>query len=379
MYVHIPFCRSRCHYCNFISVGSPSGEFRERFFKALFDEIRETRERYGGLSFGTLYLGGGTPSFLSVREMTALFEEIRKYFDIAADAEITCEWNPGDGEEEKFGILKVLGVNRLSLGAQSFQDPLLSRLGRRHSVYDTLKTLEKIHKASIDNISFDLMLRIPKQTLPDFKGSLDRCIELGASQVSLYDLEVHNSTLFGSLQEKGELLLPDEEEHAGMYQAACDTLVGAGYEHYEISNFAKPGFASRHNLIYWRNREYLGLGPGAFSYLGGVRFQFAGDVTRYLKKCEAGEWQNDQEDVLSDVEREAETFAMGLRLKEGVSPADFPTLYPELRKRVDTLEREGLLEQAAEKIRLTAGGQFLSEDVFGFLLQKDKDAAASFL
>jgi len=371
LYIHIPFCKTRCHYCNFISRANPSREFRERFFHALFDEIREAGKKYGKLSFDTVYLGGGTPSLLSAQEMTGLFEELRKDFDIRTDAEVTCEWNPGDGEEEKFSILEVLGVNRLSLGVQSFQDGLLSRLGRRHSVEDTLRTVELIHKAGIDNISFDLMLRVPGQTLADFQRSLEQCVALGASQVSLYDLEVHEATVFGSLRSKGALELPNEETHALMYHAAIEDLACARYEHYEISNFAKPGATSRHNLIYWHNQEYLGLGPGAFSYLGGIRHQFARETVRYMEKCKAKDWQNDQEDVISAAEQETETFVMGLRLQEGVVPWRFSRIYPGLQGRIETLSREGLLESAGEKLRLTARGQFLSEDVFGFLLQKD--------
>jgi len=370
LYVHIPFCERRCHYCDFISCESPSAEFRERFLNALSQEIRADSEKYGKLFFDTVYLGGGTPSLLSVRELAALWGELRRNFDISADAETTCEWNPGDGEEEKFSALRALGVNRLSLGVQAFQDELLARLGRRHSVDDTLGTLEKIRKAGIDNISFDLMLRIPGQKLTDFRESLERCVALGASQVSLYDLEVHPRTVFALLQEKGELPLPSEEVHAHMYQAADEELVRAGYEHYEISNFARTGFASRHNLIYWHNQEYLGLGPGAFSYLNGTRYQFAHGVESYLEKCEAGKWRNDQEDVLSGAEQETESFVTGLRLHEGVAPQRFPGIDPAIRGRVETLVREGLLERSGGKIRLTAGGQSLAEDVFGFLLQK---------
>lgn len=311
--------------------------------------------------------------------MTGFLEKLRKNFSIPKDAEITCEWNPGDGEEEKFSILKLLGVNRISLGVQSFQDDLLSRLGRRHSVHDTVRTLEKIRKAGIDNVSFDLMLRIPGQKCADLQKSLERCVELSAAQVSLYDLEIHEGTPFGSMGKEGTLALPDEDEHARMYRTAGEVLVRAGYGHYEISNFAKPGRESRHNLIYWNNQEYLGLGPGAFSYLDGTRYQFAGGVSRYLEKCEAKDWRNDQEDVLSDEEQETETFAMKLRLEEGVAPGEFPRIWPELQRRVETLLREGLFERTDEKLRLTGRGQFLSEDVFVFLLQKDSGSGGNFL
>ncbi len=372
LYLHIPFCRSRCPYCNFISLEDPDARTRERFFRDLRLEISRVRQRSGAFRFDTIYLGGGTPSVLDPAEVVGLLETIRTDFDVAPGAEITCEWNPGDREEKKLSILKGAGVNRISLGAQSFHDGLLSRLGRRHSSADILKTFEGLRAAGIGNISLDLMLRIPGQTFEDFQHSLERCVKLGAEQVSLYDLEVHPGTQFGRLRSRGELALPGEAEHALMYQAAGKVLEWAGYEHYEISNFAKPGFASRHNLIYWRNQEYLGLGPGAFSYREGVRSQFAKDIPRYLEKCEAGDWRNDEEDVLSEAEKETETFAMGLRLKAGITPGDFPAIYPALAPRIGVLTEEGLLEQKDGKVRLTARGQFLSEDIFGFLLNQEE-------
>lgn len=370
LYVHIPFCKKRCRYCNFVSSENTSPEFRSLFFSALFDQMKECRNRVSGLTFSTVYIGGGTPSFLSTPELTWLFEEIRENFDVVKDAEITCEWNPGDGEEMKFSVLRILGVNRISLGTQSFQDSLLARLGRQHRVYDSLKTVEKIQNAGIRNISMDLMLRIPGQQVEDVAESLQRCVELGAAQVSLYDLEIHEGTFFGILDQKGVLPLPDEEEHARMYQTAAEVLGSAGYEHYEISNFAKPGLASRHNLLYWNNQEYIGLGPGAYSYFGGMRYQFAGDVPGYIEKCMTKNWQNDQEDVLSDVEKETETFTMALRLERGVVPERFPRIYPGLCERVRSLSKEGLLQSSQGLLRLTERGKCLSEDVFAFLLQK---------
>lgn len=370
LYIHIPFCKTRCHYCNFVSSADPTPQFRERFFNALMLEADEARRKYGELHFDTLYLGGGTPSLLNADEMSRLMETEKERFRIADGAEMTCEWNPGDGEEEKLAAFAGLGINRISLGVQSFQDPLLTRLGRRHSLKDILVTLGKIHDAGIHDISFDLMLRVPGQTVEDFKVSLQKCIELGADQVSLYDLEVHSGTVLGDLKENGRLDLPAEEDHAAMYAAAIEMLTRAGYEHYEISNFAKPGCASRHNLIYWHNQEYLGLGPGAFSYLGEARFQFARDVERYLNKCETRDWAPDQEDILSEEEKETETFLTGLRLRDGVRPADFKMILGVLEPRIQTLCKEGLMKQWKGNLRLTDRGKFLSEDVFGFLLRK---------
>lgn len=411
LYLHIPFCKTRCHYCNFVTTAEHASDLRERFFKALSAEIKHACERYGrppglrtvpdstsrrtrgegpgGLSFDTLYLGGGTPSSLSIPELRRLVEEVQASFRFSGpfgdagtglfshsrpvpmnECEFTCEFNPGDGTREKLETLRTLGVNRISLGGQSFRDEILQRIGRRHTARDIAETVSKIREAGIANISFDLMLRLPGQTVEDFRDSVKKCIELDAAQVSLYDLEVHEETPFGQFQKEGKLNLPGEEDHARMYESAIELLTGAGYEHYEISNFAKPGLASRHNLIYWHNQEYLGLGPGAFTYLGGIRSQFAPDLARYLEKCEAKDWKSDMEDKLAAKEKETETLVTGLRLREGVRPASFPKIYPALKDRLQILYHEGLLEISGENSRLTTRGKFLSEDVFAFLLQK---------
>lgn len=370
LYLHIPFCHSRCHYCNFISLSNPDPETRRRVLICLADEMDGAEARYGHLKFGTVYFGGGSPSVLSVGEMTGIMNGIRNRFEIAPDAEITCEWNPGDGDDEKLTLFQALGVNRISLGVQSFQDPLLARLGRRHTTHETILAIEKIRNAGIHNISLDLMLRLPGQTIRDFQESLDRAVELRASQVSLYDLEVHDGTVLGRANQENPLDLPKEEEYAAMYQAAIHSLARAGYEHYEISNFAKPDFASRHNLIYWRNQEYLGIGPGSFSYLNGIRYQFASGVERYLQKCESKNWRNDVQDELSEEEKETESFVTGLRLREGVRPEQFKRIYPVLEDRIRDLLRGGLLEKAGLRIWLTDRGRFLSESVFGFLLRR---------
>jgi oxygen-independent coproporphyrinogen-3 oxidase len=381
LYVHIPFCETRCHYCNFVTTAGHSSDSRTRFFKALFTEIRHSRERYGrppalraegpgGLSFDTLYLGGGTPSCLSIPELERLAAELHAAFEFKKGYEFTCEFNPGDGDDAKLQKLRQCGVNRISLGVQSFQDTLLTKLGRRHTVRDILGTLIKIRGAGIRNISFDLMLRLPGQSVGDFRHSVEKCIELEASQVSLYDLEVHEETSFGKLQKEGGLDLPDEEDHARMYESAIKMLTNAGYEHYEISNFSKPGLASRHNRIYWHNEEYLGLGPGAFTYLGGIRSQLATDLPRYLEKCEAEVWKNDVEDKLSEEEKETETLVTGLRLRDGVRLEAFPKIRATLEDRLGTLCAEGLMEKSGQNIRLTDRGKFLSEDVFAFLIQR---------
>ena len=381
LYIHIPFCKTRCHYCNFVTTAEHSPELRERFFRALSAEIKHARQFCGELLFDTLYFGGGTPSCLSVPELEQLMAEIHSAFKFKGGYEFTIEFNPGDGDEAKLKALYNGGVNRVSLGCQSFQDEILQSLGRRHTVREIEETIVKIREAGIFNISFDLMLRLPGQTVLDFRDSVRRCVELDAAQVSLYDLEVHEETPFGRLQKEeppalraegpgGKLGLPAEDEHARMYKSAIEILTNANYEHYEISNFTKPGFASRHNLIYWHNQEYLGLGPGAFTYLNGIRSQRAPNLARYLEKCGAGDWRNDVEDELSGEEKETETLATGLRLCEGIEPRLFPRIYPALQSRFQSLVEEGLMETWEGKWRLTTRGKFLSEDVFGYLLKK---------
>ena len=370
LYLHIPFCKSRCHYCNFVTTADPSLQLRGRFLEAIAKEIVHAHNRYGRLSFDTLYLGGGTPSCLGVPELERLVAGVRAAFEFKPGYEFTCEFNPGDGAEAKVESLRALGVNRVSLGCQAFQDTILKKLGRRHTIRDIEQTVASLRKAGITNISFDLMLRLPGQTPEDFRDSLRQCVRLGAAQVSLYDLEVHAETPFGRLEKENKLDLPGEEEHARMYETAIEVLTGDGYEHYEILNFAKPGLASRHNLIYWHNQEYLGLGPGAFTYLNGTRSQFAPDLPRYLEKCEAGDWKNEVEDRLSGEEKETETLVTGLRLREGVIPEKFTLIYPRLKERLETLRKEGLLEISWERCCMTLRGKLLSDDVFAFLLRR---------
>ena len=370
LYIHIPFCQTRCHYCNFVTTADHSPGLRKRFLEAVSAEIKHAYNFYGRLSFDTLYFGGGTPSSLNVPELGRLAEGVRSTFEFKEGYEFTCELNPGDEDETKLKALREIGVNRASLGCQSFRDTILEKIGRRHTVRDITEMVSKIRWAGILNISFDLMLRLPGQTAEDFCDSVRRCVELEASQVSLYDLEVHEGTPFGRSLKEGKLALPGEEDHARMYESAMEMLTSAGYEHYEISNFAKPGLASRHNLLYWHNQEYLGLGPGAFTYLDGIRSQFALDLTRYLEKCGARDWKNDVEDRLSEEEKETETLVTGLRLCEGIAPGSFPKIFPALKDRLKTLYAEGLLEISGGRSRLTMRGKFLSEDVFAFLLRR---------
>lgn len=367
LYVHIPFCLKKCHYCNFVITTKRTEGFRARFFQALQKEIEQAREKYGRLGFDTFYLGGGTPSALTAEEMGSLIEGLRAAFDFAPGYEFTCEVNPGDVDRAKLEAYRSLGINRISLGTQAFQDSLLKDMGRPHTVADTLETWELLRDLGFKNISFDLINGLPSQTLENFEDSLRKTIELEAAQLSLYDLDVHEKTVYGLRRRDGKLPVPDEEKRAEMFTRAGELMSAAGYVQYEISTFAKPGFESRHNLGYWHNQEYLGLGPGAFAYLNGERYQFAPDVNRYLEKCEAGDWQPDTSETLTEDKKELETLLTGLRLRQGIDLDQFTIIRPSLEEKLAKIQPHALMEREGSQIRLSSRGRFLAESVFSLL------------
>lgn len=368
LYVHIPFCLRKCHYCDFVITTDRSLSMRERFLSALEREIAWAGARAGALRFDTLYLGGGTPSLLEGAELSKIFALVGAAFDLRPGAEVTCELNPEDAQPAKLELLRALGVNRVSIGVQSLSDRLLQEMGRAHDAARAREALALLRKIGFLNVSADLILRLPGQTVQDVTHSLQELLSLGVGQVVLYDLDVHERTVYGLRRRQGRLPLPPEETHLRMYQEAERILGGAGYAPYEVSSFARPGFESRHNLIYWHNGEYLGLGPGAFSYLAGVRIQFARDMRRYLEKCESGSWGPDESEPISQENRQLETLLTGLRLAEGVALEALPALRPRLEAALPAWIDEGLIERATDRIRLTAQGRWVAERVIGDLV-----------
>lgn len=343
---------------------------RGRFFRALEKELKQAHARYGRLVFDTFYLGGGTPSLLSEKEMSDLIALVRRHFDFKTGYEFTCEFNPGDADEAKIKTFAGLGINRVSLGTQAFQEKHLKNTGRLHTAADSYETAALLKKTGITNISFDFILGLPGQTLEEARFSLEEAIRLGASQVSLYDLEIHEKTFWGKEREKGKISTAPEELRAGFFQLAVEILSGAGYQQYEISTFAKPGFESRHNLIYWHNENYLGLGPGAFSYMRGIRSQFSLDVPQYLAKCEKGDWVPAVSEELSDEKKEIETLITGLRLREGISLDRFKVISDRLAAGLRELSGHGLLKEKNGRLFLTEKGRFMPESTFRLLIEK---------
>ena len=277
---------------------------------------------------------------------------------------MSCEANPGDIDQALADNYLRLGVNRVSLGAQSFRDATLRRLNRCHSEKDISDSFHILRKAGFRNISLDLILSLPGETLEDVQRSLRELLKLNPEHVSLYELTIEEKTVFGDLHKKGKLKLPNEDLQIEMLTLARETLKKVGYDHYELLSYAKPGFRSRHNRIYWANQEYLGLGPGAFSYLDGRRFRNSSSYTEYLKKINENDWSAFEEEKLDREKKDTESFLLSLRLKEGARAARFRSLMKRSNKNLKTLEEKGLIEKKNGTIRLTGRGQFFAETVF---------------
>ena len=312
LYVHIPFCKKKCNYCDFCSFADLDGGVRARYLRALAEEISSYRgEEHPPVD--TVFLGGGTPSLLTPTELEDLFSVLQKTFRILPDAEVSAEANPGTLDREKLEAFRRVGVNRLSIGLQSIHDGELAALGRIHTYADFLDAYHLAREGGIENIGVDLMYAFPTQTAASFHETLAAVTALSPEHISAYGLIVEDGTPFGENRER--LLLPSEDEEVEMYEDACRTLAAAGYRHYEVSNYAKPGFECRHNLRYWHAEEYLGFGVAAHSYYRGERFANSRDFLAYSQgKCKQ---YRTKERI--DRENEAEEYTMlALRTSEGI-------------------------------------------------------------
>ena len=328
-YVHIPFCRRRCYYCDFpVSVvgdkatGSTSGTI-EQYVEVLCQEIKTT-PRLGG-SLKTVFFGGGTPSLLAVEQLGRILDTLDHCFGIAADAEISLEMDPGTFSLEQLKGYQEAGVNRVSLGVQAFQDELLSVCGRSHNSTDIFAAVDLLRQVEIPDFSLDLISGLPHQTLEQWQASVEAAVSIAPTHISSYDLIVEPVTAFGRQYSPGAKPLPTDDTAAQMYRVAQQILTRAGYEHYEISNYALPGHQCRHNRVYWENRPYYGFGMGAASYIQGRRFTRPRTRREYYawvqQLIEAGGVLDCPE--LSEADVLLETLMLGLRLAEGLS---LPTL-----------------------------------------------------
>ncbi len=317
LYVHIPFCLSKCAYCAFTSY--PVKNFKPAdYLKALHLEIDLWSGKYNEEHFSSIFIGGGTPTILSENNLTELFAKIRTRFSISPDAEITIETNPNTIDKGKASILRKLGVTRLSIGIQSFDDHTLKLINRTHTSQEGREAIKAARQAGFDNINLDLIYGLPEQTPDKWRETLKEALALEPDHLAAYQLSLDPGSKFSEHVNKGELQLPDEEQEAQMHEDTRHIIVHSSLEHYEISNYAKPGKRCRQNLLYWHNEEYLGIGAGAVSYISGSRTGNTTDPAIYEQKLQAGELPVHESETLDREGSFRETVIMGLRLIEGV-------------------------------------------------------------
>jgi len=363
LYIHFPFCVKKCHYCDFVSYPDKLSE-GERYVDALTHEM----EAYRGTAIDTVYLGGGTPTALAPELLGKVLSRVASSFSLAKDCEITVEANPGTCDEETFKQLASCGVNRVSLGVQSFVDTELKSLGRIHTKDDAVRAVEAVRGAGIMNLSLDLMFSIPGQTRESLQESLFRAVALEPEHLSCYSLILCEGTPMHEAYNRGEITLPDEDEDRDRYALLVDYLRNHGYDRYEISNFAKGGKISRHNTKYWLRTPYIGLGAAAHSFYENCRFENPATLSAYYEQVEKG--IKPVGETVTEADAMGEFMFLGLRQTEaGVRRADFQSCFGTSLNSVfgETVQKLcsfGLLEDDGDRIRLTDRGIDVSNAVF---------------
>ncbi len=369
VYIHIPFCRSRCSYCDF-ATGLYETEAASRYTRALEKEILAWTEPESVEEIDTVYFGGGTPSLLSPSQSSLLLNAVLARFLPASDLEITMEMNPGTVTPQVLRDFRRLGINRASFGAQTFDDRELARLGRSHNAQQTRDTFQYLRDAGFDNVSFDLIAGLPGQTIDGWNRNLDEALALKPAHLSFYLLEVHAGTPLADHIRRGVQPQPDDDIAADMYSVMLERAVGAGYQHYEISNLCLPGFESRHNTKYWTGSPYYGFGCSAHSYDGEFRrWSNERDVLRYCEMVEANHSPIVERLELSQEQVQAEALFLGLRMMNGVDLSRYESRFgSDVRATyeadLDRFQEAGLIECEGGLLRLTRPGALLSNEVF---------------
>lgn len=370
IYIHIPFCTNKCHYCDFNSYvlkGQPIMDY----LKAMDQEMARTVEAIPPQTIDTIFVGGGTPTVLEPEQMAYFLNTVKTHFpDWNPAIEFSMEANPGTTDKEKLKAMRDGGVNRISFGVQSFNNHLLHDIGRIHNTDDVYRSLENARAVGFENMSIDLMFGLPKQTLEVLSETLDRALELDLPHYSIYSLKVEENTLFHRLYQRNQLPLPSEDDELMMYQIIMDRLRSAGYHQYEISNFAKPGYESKHNTTYWRNEDYYGIGAGAHGYVNHARHINIKGVNPYIEAACKGLPRLNTFTV--DKNEAMEDFMMvGLRMDEGASKTRFALQFEGrqmdevFHKELTSLLQMELVEELPDGYRLSEKGILFGNNVFG--------------
>ena len=378
VYVHIPFCAQKCNYCDFHSVVVGDEEsflaVADNYLLSLRQEALYYREKWGNRPLRTLFIGGGTPSLLPPDKLGAALLFLKETLPFSQEPEITMEANPHSLTLEGAEILRKAGVNRVSLGVQAFQDELLAVIGRIHRAGDVAGSVAALREAGITNINLDLIFGLPGQTEDDWAETLESALALQPSHLSCYGLILEEGTPLERWVSTGLLEVPSDDEQATMYERASSILKAAGYEHYEISNFCRPGFRSQHNLLYWKNEPFIGLGSGATGYVKGLRYKNAPDVQDYLATWKQGTPYY-AESALVPLEQEMdETMMVGMRLLEGVKEAWFRRRYQVsywdlYGEAIRDLLKRGLVDYSEGYLQVTERGLFLENQVSSAFLR----------
>ena len=365
LYSHIPFCKSKCRYCDFCSFPQQDGAAVAAYLAALSGEIAAYGRECGAYTVETVYFGGGTPTYLSAEQLAALLSAVREHFRVSEDAEISTECNPATVDAAALATLRRAGFNRLSIGAQSLADGELALLGRAHSASDFRATFFAAREAGFENISADVMFGIPAQTEDSFRQTLAELVALGPEHISAYGLKIEEGTPFW--RERETLALPNEDAERQMYMDAVAFLAAHGYARYEISNFARHGRESRHNLRYWEREDYLGMGLAAYSCLGLERFSNTCDKDRYL----AGERVVERESV-STHDALCEAVMLGMRLEKGVNFAALAKTYGhaawDYQNRLAPYEKGGFVRKTEHGYAFTSEGMYVSNTILSDVL-----------
>lgn len=373
-YIHIPFCEKICHYCDFTKFFYQE-KMADEYLEALANEIKFylNGEKH---PMRTIFVGGGTPTALNLRQLEYLLQLIDQHMDVVNVEEYTFEANPGDLNEDKIKLLRDYGVNRISMGVQSFDNQLLEDLGRLHRVNDVEENINHLLKHGLTNISIDLMYGLPNQTIEIFDDSIERALAFDLPHYSTYSLQIEPKTVFYQRHQKGKLHKPPEEVEASMFELLIDKMKRNGKYQYEVSNFAEPGFESKHNLTYWDNQYYYGFGAGASGYLPGERHINLRPFPAYVKAANESGRPVLHIDQIGKKEQVEEELFLGLRKRTGVSKADFKTKYKldlhnVYQKPIKELIDRGWLEEDDQRIRMTEQGQLFGNEVFQrFLLDE---------
>lgn len=368
LYIHVPFCVKKCNYCDFNSY-----KIDEKSKKLYLNNLKKEMEIYKGeledKQIDSIFLGGGTPSILNSQEIKEIFYNIRKKFKIRIDAEITMECNPGTLNLEKLKIMKEIGINRISIGLQATQNYHLKAIGRIHTYEEFVKNYQQAIDVGFENINIDLMYCLPNQNIDEWKETLEKVTKLDPSHISAYSLILEEGTELYNMYERKEFKVIDEDTDINLYNYTIDYLKSKGYNQYEISNYAKEGYECKHNILYWKCKNYLGLGPGASGYVNNIRYNNVESIQEYNELLSGDKKPILSKELLSDQDKIEEKIFMGLRMNEGIKFDDFKNEFnidfrKKYNKQLAILRERQLILEDKSGIKLTQKGREISNSIF---------------